>query len=186
MKKLCISMILLSFSFGSYASDNLINSKTSEITVENTISGTILTIVSALDKKLVGLSKEEKENYYAFKDQINKRLQTDSIIQKINFKTNNTDIKDTVVNYLTNLILSLDDYKSLKFTLNGYSDARGTIDYNLKLAENRIISVEKILLLIGVPSDNILKNNYGESKSEENKSLEDYFFDRKVEIIITK
>ena len=121
-----------------------------------------------------------------FKRKLNAKLKRDSINQKIYFKTNNSEIDPSVKSYISNMILSLNDYKKLKFSLNGYSDARGEEDINLSLSENRTSSVLKILKTLGIPQSNIKINNYGETKSGEHMDLEDYFFDRKVEIIIKR
>lgn len=186
MRNIYISMILLLITNSSMANEANIETKKYEIGVENTISGAIITIASMLEDKVRGLNQQEKEQYYLFKDKLNDRLQSNSIIQKIHFKTNNNEIKNTVVNYLSNVVLSLDNFKDINYQLKGYSDSRGSNESNYILAKKRLDSVYEILVAIGVPEKNITRSNYGESKSKTYKSVEDYFFDRRVELVISK
>lgn len=182
MKKLIMIMLLSScFSSIAYANDKKI-----EVNLDNSVSGAVMTLASILEDRIKKSSEEDQAKYEAFKEKLNAKLNRDFINQKIYFKTNNSKIDESIKNYITNMIVSLDNYKSLNYTLDGYSDARGDEKENLKLSKNRSVAVKEILLSLDIPINNIKNNNYGESKSNLHLDLEDYFFDRKVEIIIKK
>ena len=87
---------------------------------------------------------------------------------------------------MKSIVLSLDNYQDLKYELVGYSDVRGNAEYNAELSLNRINSVFEVLNSLNVSNENIIINNLGESQSKETKEFEEYFFDRKVELVITK
>jgi peptidoglycan-associated lipoprotein len=53
---------------------------------------------------------------------------------------------------------------SLKVTLQGNTDERGTREYNLALGERRATSVERMLRVLGVSADRITTISYGEEQ----------------------
>lgn len=53
---------------------------------------------------------------------------------------------------------------SLKVSLQGNTDERGTREYNLALGERRASSVERMLRVLGVSSDRITTISYGEEQ----------------------
>jgi outer membrane protein OmpA-like peptidoglycan-associated protein len=163
-----------------------VSNKTYVLGVNNTLAAAIATITHSLSDKLNGLSDVEREKYLLFKEQLNNQLQSDSLIQRIYFKTASSILSEDVLNYLTNVVMSLNDYKSLKYSLAGYSDNRGGSDYNYDLSMERVKAIKHVLLMLKVPIENIKVDNYGESLSQDKAVAEDYFFDRKVEIKISK
>lgn len=52
----------------------------------------------------------------------------------------------------------------ISVSLEGHCDERGTREYNLALGERRGSSVERMLRLLGVPSDRVTKISYGEER----------------------
>jgi len=68
-------------------------------------------------------------------------------------------------------LLKLDPNK--KLTLSGHTDALGSDEYNEKLSENRAGSVEKYLLGVGVPSQQIIALAEGEAKPRRPNATED-------------
>jgi outer membrane protein OmpA-like peptidoglycan-associated protein len=121
-----------------------------------------------------------------FKDMLNAKLQSNELSQTFYFKTANATLSDKQINYLSNVVLSLNDYEGLKYTLKGFSDTRGNPEYNKELSLSRIETVSSILNQLNINSNNITFENKGEADSEQNAGYEDLFFDRKVELIITK
>ncbi len=162
------------------------NSKEVEVSIDKSVSGAVITLANILEEKMKKSSAEDQRKYEKFKEKLNEKLNRDFINQKIYFKTNNSNIDESIKNYLTNMIISLDNYQDLNYNLEGYTDARGEESDNLKLSEKRMKSVKNILLSLNIPEEKITFNNYGESKSSLKLDIEDYFFDRKVEITIKK
>ena len=53
---------------------------------------------------------------------------------------------------------------SMKVTLEGHGDERGTREYNLALGERRAQAVEKLMRVLGVAAKRITTVSYGEEK----------------------
>jgi outer membrane protein OmpA-like peptidoglycan-associated protein len=157
-----------------------------ELHVTNGLSGAILAITDGVSKRVNGLNQKEMEKLNKFKLALNSRLQSDSIIQKIYFKTADDRINKDSMMYLNNLIYSLENYQNLNYELYGYSDSRGDSEYNKNLSLDRLQSIQSILLNLGINKESVSLVNFGEEKSESKSNYEDYFFDRRVEIKITK
>ena len=68
-------------------------------------------------------------------------------------------------------LLKLDPSK--KLTLSGHTDALGSDEYNERLSGNRAGSVEKYLLSVGVPPEQIIALAEGEAKPRRPNSTED-------------
>lgn len=132
------------------------------------------------------LTKEEQLKYDQFKENINQKLDYSHLLQKIYFKTDTYEVNEKSLNYLYNMISALDNYQTLNYELVGYADSRGTNNYNLNLAQNRIDTIENVLLKFDIPKEKIKTVNKGESESKDYNNIEDYFYDRKVEIKITQ
>lgn len=73
---------------------------------------------------------------------------------------------------------------SLRVTLEGHADERGTREYNLALGERRSQSVERVIRLLGVAGNRMTLTSYGEEKPlapEHNESA--WALNRRVEIL---
>lgn len=196
MRKSMILVLLAVMSTGAYSQEikNVEKNKKNVILetekhfigVNNTLSGGILAISAVLSDRITSLNGAELEKFNNFKKMLNDKLQSDSILQKVYFKTADAELSNKTITYMSNIIYSLKDYKNLNYTVNGYSDARGDATYNLGLSKGRSDSVKSLLLSFGIHDENILVKNFGEEKSKTQKNREDYFFDRRVEIKINK
>lgn len=58
----------------------------------------------------------------------------------------------------------LKSHSSIRFTLEGHCDERGSIEYNLALGENRANSVKQALVNLGIPVSSIKTISYGKEK----------------------
>jgi peptidoglycan-associated lipoprotein len=58
----------------------------------------------------------------------------------------------------------LAQHPSIKFTISGHCDERGSIEYNLALGENRASSAKQALLAAGVGADRIQTVSYGKER----------------------
>jgi peptidoglycan-associated lipoprotein len=73
---------------------------------------------------------------------------------------------------------------TLRVTLEGHADERGTREYNLALGERRAQAVERVMRILGVSAGRLTTTSYGEEKPlapEHNESA--WALNRRVEII---
>lgn len=196
MKKtiLAISIIMSLNAFAEEQDYTTIETQEQVLDINDSVSGGIITVFNML-KGNTGettvqteyvVDEEMKAKLEKFKQMLNEKLRSDQLKQTFHFKTASYELLEDQINYLKNIVLSLDNYQDLKYELVGYSDVRGNAEYNAELSLNRINSVFEVLNSLNVSNENIMINNLGESQSKETKEFEEYFFDRKVELVITK
>lgn len=195
MKKIiiAISVIMSLNAFAEEKSYTTIQTEEQVLDINDSISGGIITVFNMLKGNNNNSShieyvvdEEMKAKLEKFKQMLNEKLQSDQLKQTFHFKTDSYKLLEDQTNYLKNIILSLDNYQELKYELLGYSDVRGNAKYNEELSFKRINSVFEVINSLNVSNENVFINNLGESKSKETDEYEEYFFDRKVELIITK
>ena len=74
--------------------------------------------------------------------------------------------------------------KSIKVTLEGHADERGTREYNLALGERRAQAVARMFKVLGVSADRIKTVSYGEEKPVAlDHSESAWSLNRRVEIL---
>jgi outer membrane protein OmpA-like peptidoglycan-associated protein len=207
-KKLILAMFLTAFTAQAEETQNDYTTLTGDkyvLDIHDTVSGGIISIFNLVQNNKSGkvqirtekeIQVETKIEYKdnpetqaklaKFKQMLNDKLQSNELSQTFYYKTANATLSDKQVNYLSNVVLSLNEYESLQYQLKGYSDTRGNAEYNKGLSLSRINGVVSILKQLNVATDNIVIDNKGDTLSEENAGYEDLFFDRKVELIITK
>ncbi len=64
-------------------------------------------------------------------------------------------------------------WASVKFTVFGHCDSRGTVEYNLALGEKRAVAVRDYLVSLGVPADRVMTVSKGKEApfcTEQNES----------------
>ena len=152
-------------------------------------SGNISTTNEKIIKEKVIEYKDNPETQAKleeFKLLLNEKLQSDNLTQTFYYKTASDVLSDKQINYLSNIVLSLNNYKELKYSIKGFSDSRGNAEYNKELSANRVNSVLGILQAFDISFDNIKVNYVGEEESSQTADYEELFFDRKVELIISK
>ena len=67
----------------------------------------------------------------------------------------------------------LQQHKSMKFTIEGHCDERGSTEYNLALGDNRANAAKQALAQLGISPDRIRTISYGKEKpfcTESNES----------------
>ena len=78
---------------------------------------------------------------------------------------------------------ALNDNSSIKISLAGHADERGTREYNLALGQRRAEAVADYLALNGINSSRITVKSYGEERPKETSQDEESFAkNRRVEI----
>lgn len=78
------------------------------------------------------------------------------------FDFDKSDIKPEYEQLLIDHGKYLASYPDTKVRLEGHTDERGSREYNLALGEARAKAVRRVLLLQGVPADNISVVSFGE------------------------
>jgi len=58
----------------------------------------------------------------------------------------------------------LQSHPSIKFTIEGHCDERGSTEYNLALGDNRANATKQALIQLGIPGDRIRTISYGKEK----------------------
>jgi peptidoglycan-associated lipoprotein len=58
----------------------------------------------------------------------------------------------------------LQQYPSIKFTIEGHCDERGSTEYNLALGDNRANATKQALVTLGISADRIRTISYGKEK----------------------
>ena len=101
------------------------------------------------------------------------------------FRTNIAAIEKSMRPHLAQLGAYLKAYPELEVRLEGYSDRRGSIDYNLALSRRRISAIRQILEDEGIARNRIREQAYGETRATAQVGNADAMvFDRAVIISI--
>ena len=109
-----------------------------------------------------------------------KRLET---LENIFFNTDKSNIKQTEITKLINVVNILKNNPALKIELDGHTDNRATETYNQTLSEKRVDSVSYYLVRKGISADRIYTSGHGElMPAAPNNSLGNMKLNRRVEI----
>ncbi len=101
------------------------------------------------------------------------------------FRTNTDVIEESVRPHLAQLGAYLKAYPELEVQLEGYSDRRGSADYNLALSRRRIGAIRQILEDEGIAPARIREHAFGEHRAKAQVGDADAMvFDRAVIISI--
>ncbi|MBL4830456.1 MAG: peptidoglycan-associated lipoprotein Pal [Aliivibrio sp.] len=123
-----------------------------EATTNGTTGGaTDTTVVSAVDQEAAMTEQQVLED--ALRQE-----------QTIYFAFDNTTISSDYEEMLAAHAAFLSADSSLKVTVEGHADERGTPEYNIALGERRATAVSKYLETLGVQADQISIVSYGEEK----------------------
>lgn len=87
-------------------------------------------------------------------------------IKNILFDYDSYKLNDNAMSTLELLKTVLSDYPELKVEVAGFTDSRGSIDYNMKLAEKRIQTVINYLTASGISRSRFTKKPFGKSDFE--------------------
>ncbi len=110
----------------------------------------------------------------------------DRLTLHINFDTDKSDIRQADLPELQMAIAFVKKYPDSKFSVEGYTDDRGTDEYNLKLSERRAHAVKQYLVDNGhVRADRITAAGKGKADPiGDNTTEKGRFQNRRVEILI--
>ena len=84
---------------------------------------------------------------------------------------------------LKSAVAAMKDNSSLKITISGHADERGTREYNLALGQRRAESVRDYFAINGISGNRVMVKSYGEERPLSNRSDEaSYAKNRRAEI----
>jgi len=105
------------------------------------------------------------------------------ILDDVLFDFDKSTVKPEAAAILDRLVGFMNENKSAKVSLSGYTDNVGTEAYNLKLSERRWMSSKDYLVKKGVDSGRVSGQGFGETKPiADNKTKEGRAKNRRVEI----
>lgn len=100
------------------------------------------------------------------------------------FDSNKDNLKPSEQQKLDDFLIDLGDLSKIRFGIYGYTDSRGSMEYNLALSQRRSETVLKYLLAKGISVDNAIIDHFGELSPiiEEEENATDMAQNRRVEI----
>lgn len=105
------------------------------------------------------------------------------IASKIFFETNSDKLKTASLAQLDELTTILGRYESARLTIDGYTDSKGTDEYNMALSQKRTESVKTYLMGKGIMESRLTANGYGETKPiADNNTVAGRSRNRRVEL----
>jgi len=89
------------------------------------------------------------------------------------FDLDKADIRSDARDALAKTAEFLRNYPSIKATIEGHCDERGSTEYNLGLGDRRAAAVKKYLVSLGISADRLSTVSFGKEKPFCNESTED-------------
>ena len=106
-------------------------------------------------------------------EDLKKQAQAEGALNTIYFDFDNYNLKSEAVTTLNKTAAWLTKNPTVKITIEGNCDERGTMEYNVALGERRANSAEQYLNKLGVAADRLSAISYGKEKpicTEHNES----------------
>ena len=101
----------------------------------------------------------------------------------IYFEFDKFNLNSKSLQTLKSAVVAMQDNPSIKITISGYADERGTREYNLALGQRRAEAVRDYFAVNGISNNRIKVKSYGEEKPLSNGSDESsYSKNRRAEI----
>jgi outer membrane protein OmpA-like peptidoglycan-associated protein len=101
------------------------------------------------------------------------------------FDVNKSDLTSAATESVNKLAVILNKYQDTKILIEGHTDSTGTRDLNMKLSENRALSVASSLKSSSVAGDRITTAGYGPDQPvADNTTVEGRQANRRVEVAI--
>jgi peptidoglycan-associated lipoprotein len=100
-------------------------------------------------------------DYDRLKSMATDELERMGLLAEVHFDLDKYDVRDADRAVLSKNAEVLKRYDFLKVTVEGHSDERGSVEYNLALGERRAKSAYDYLVQLGVPADRLKTVSYG-------------------------
>ncbi len=88
------------------------------------------------------------------------------VLNNIFFDFDKATLRKTSNVELKNIIRFLNKYPKVSIEISGYTDSKGTTDYNLKLSNERAAAVVNYLIVNGISKERLTSKGYGESSPD--------------------
>ena len=99
------------------------------------------------------------------------------------FEFDKSNLTSKSIQTLKSAVNALNENSSIKISLAGHADERGTREYNLALGQRRAETVADYFVLNGISSSRITVKSYGEERPKEfGQNEESFAKNRRVEI----
>jgi outer membrane protein OmpA-like peptidoglycan-associated protein len=109
------------------------------------------------------------------------------LLQKILFATNKADIKPASFDLLNEVVSVMKARPTMRVHVEGHTDIRGTLQWNMKLSKMRAESVQKYLVDHGVEAERLTSEGYGPTRPLcPEKTNACYDKNRRTEFVITQ
>lgn len=106
------------------------------------------------------------------------------IVNGIRFDVNKSTLKPESMGAINEIYTLMKDNPGLKFSVEGHTDSQGDDAFNMKLSEDRAMTVRNKLIELGITADRLTSKGWGESKPiSNNASPEDMANNRRVEFV---
>ena len=103
----------------------------------------------------------------------------------ITFDTAQSDIQPNFYETLNSVAIVLDEFDRTTISVYGHADARGSDEYNMRLSQQRALSVSNYLAAQGVSPGRLQAVGFGETRPiADNATSEGQRLNRRVEIVI--
>lgn len=166
---------------------------------ESDADTTIATLENKLNAKSIELAYQQNElanTKTKFKEEFqqvvnNREIQSleklsQGISYVIYYKTNDVEIQKDVQPKIKQLAELIKPYPQIKIQIAGYTDHRGSLDFNLILSKKRVDKVRAAFINAGISNQRFQLQAHGESAAvASHGDNEAYIFDRRVTINLT-
>ncbi len=106
------------------------------------------------------------------------------IVNGIRFDVNKSTLKQESMGAINEIYTLMKQNPDLKFSIEGHTDSQGDDAFNLKLSEERAVTVMNTLVKMGISAGRLTSKGWGESKPiSNNASPEDMANNRRVEFV---
>jgi outer membrane protein OmpA-like peptidoglycan-associated protein len=136
----------------------------------------------ALNARLDELS-HRVESAQAAKDDADAARVLDGVQGDVLFRTGSAELTPEMAHGIQVLAEAVAKSPALKVRVDGFADARGTVDTNLKLSEARAKAVRDLFLAAGVNDEALEVNAYGKSQSVA-ADADGYALERRVRLTL--
>ena len=124
-----------------------------------------------IKKQEISLAKKElKIEIFLNKDILeDERIKSNNgnleiIIGDVLFDLNKSDIREDAAIILDKIVKTMKDYPEIKVEIGSHTDSRGSDKYNLKLSNERSLSIRNYIISKGISKTRIFGKGYGETK----------------------
>ena len=102
----------------------------------------------------------------------------------IRFDVGKATLKPESMGIINEVVEMMQKHPDLKFSIEGHTDSDGDEKSNLKLSEERAITVKETMIKLGIPADNLATKGFGESvPMDVNNTPEGKANNRRVEFV---